>query len=398
MLTYWETLMKESVVEDQFQLLATWLKQAESNGLVYNDLLALGEQLVNLGYSDLALYLLQGLHYIEPQPEIARLVSQLYTNLQQTELAIEWLEVIQPAERQPEDQLSLAQLYIEAAETQRGMKLLQELVHDAFHFAPGYFALADLYLEQGNVPQARELGEAVFTYFEDEESRHQARKYIVLSYLEEEMIPYQEILDLYQGENSELKVDTEDYYLQAYLYQQLGDYDKVIEVARQGLTTDEDSYGLHLLLMEAYSYTGQASELEKEIQWYLDHVPSDDDAIIQVAQYASDNQLLSTDLLDRLTGFLPYILETDLGYDTLNLVVDGYLAFDQVESARQAIVEAELMFTDMELAYLIGRVKEAEGECSQAIDYYEMAADQLIGPADLGDYIEKLKDQVDQTK
>lgn len=392
MLAYWETLMKHSIPEEQIQLLAGWIRQAETNGVIYTDLLALASRLAELGYSNLALYLYQGLYPIETDAAIARQVSRLYTDLQHINQALEWAQAISIQDCTPEDQRHLAQLLIQDGQSTLGLKILQELVHDSFTYAPGYFALADYYLNQGNIQQARNLAEAVFTYFEDDESREQARKYLVMTYLEDELIPYHEILKLYQGKNSDLKMDSEDYYLQAHLYQQLGDYDRVIRVAQAGLQEDEDVLALHLLLMEAYSLNAQVAKLADEIQWFIDHVPSDDEAVLQVAQYANNHQLMTPALLDRLSGFLPYILDLDVGYESLNLVVDSYLDIGEPKKAQTAIDEASLMFTENELAYFIGRVKEAEGLIDEAISYYQLAADQLIGPTDLSDYIQHLKE------
>lgn len=385
-MSLFDQMMKDlSQLENMEQLsiaLEEYYIQAETDPIIYNELMKVAEYYAQNGYRDMQIEILTVLYEIKINANIIYLISKAYYEYAQFEEAYAWIKRLDGPLRYKTSLLE-ARILIELGDMNQAKDLLLANVKKFPTKPHAYVELAELYLNNHIYDRAEHFYQTAFDYFKDQLDGRAIRLKLVEIEISKEVIDIERIEELMFSESLPIE-NPEEAYILALAYKKAFQFQQAITYAAESITMDYDFLDARLLLMELYVETGQKEGLKDIIHLLAKALPSYHETILDVADAANKIQEFPEMLITKMIDYCEYTDDAEEQYKIISYLVRYKISIDKPQDALYYLKTLAGAFEDeLVLSYLFAITYEKLNMSDYVEKFYLLALDQMAPEAEL---------------
>lgn len=360
--------------------LEDFFEQAENEKSVYDALILFAIRYKNRGFMDVSLLIFNRLYAIRHSAKVVYEISKLFLQMAEYAQAYQWIQIILSKKLNERAQYveieSLIGLENYALAKQKIANMIKNMPDDAQKSKP-YVLMAKVTELLDNVSAAQSYYDLLYHYFFDEIDARAIRLKIIEAKFAQEVFHIQEVMDLLC--DARLPISTSDEYLVlARAYQQVFEFDKAMECAKQAFALNHDNIDARYLYTQV-NFEHQQVDIQSDLNWLARNMPVDREEALEIVKMSDQLRQQPTDTLDSSVlelalHHLEFIQEEESFIQLLHIIIDEYCRTNKVDEAFQLVEMTAEEFASPELlSYAYARVFEKKGDTQMALAYYEDA-------------------------
>lgn len=400
-MSLFDQMMKDlSQLENMEQLsilLEEYYIEAETDPIIYNELINVAEYYAQTGYRDMQIEILTVLYEIKINSNIIYLISKAHYEYAQFEEAYAWIKRLDGPLRYKTSLLE-ARILIELGDLNQAKELLLANIKKFPTKPQAYVEVAALYLTNQIYDKAEHFYQTAFDYFKNQIDARMIRMKLVEIEISKEVIDIERIESLMLSE--ELPIENpEEAFLLAQAYKKAFQFQKAITYAAESITLDYDFLDARLLLMELYVETGHKEGLKDMIHLLANALPSYHETILEVADAANKIQEFPQVLIDKLIDYCEYTDDAEEQYKIISYLVRYKNAIGKPQEALHYLKTLAGAFEDeLVLSYLFAVTYEKLNMMDYVEKFYLLALEQMAPEAELVSNIVKFYQKLGEIK
>ncbi|MGO4927587.1 tetratricopeptide repeat protein [Fundicoccus sp. Sow4_F4] len=400
-MSLFDQMMKDlSQLENMEQLsivLEEYYIEAETDPIIYNELINVAEYYAQTGYRDMQIEILTVLYEIKLNSNIIYLISKAYYEYAQFEEAYAWIKRLDGPLRNKTSLLE-ARILIELGDMNQAKDLLLANVKKFPTKPQAYVELAELYLTNHIYDKAEYFYQTAFDYFKDQVDGRTIRLKLVEIEISKEVIDIEKIEKLMLSEALPVE-NSEEAFILALAYKRAFQFQQAITYAAEAIAMDYDFLDARLLLMELYVETGQKEGLKDIIHLLANALPSYHETILEVADAANKIQEFPQVLINKMIDYCEYTDDAEEQYKIISYLVRYKIATDKPQDALHYLKTLAGAFEDeLVLSYLFAITYEKLNMMEYVEKFYLLALEQMAPESELVSNIVKFYQTIGDIK